>query len=86
MVAEDRCIVLGAGSANGVDVARFAGSESLRAAAGQVRKDLGIPKGASVVGFVGRLTRNKGIYELVQAFERFEEGLSGSLPDARGPS
>jgi len=73
IVADARCTVLGAGSANGVDVARFAMSESFRAIARQVRDDLGIPKGASVVGFVGRLTRDKGIYELVQAFERLKK-------------
>jgi glycosyltransferase involved in cell wall biosynthesis len=74
IVADGRCAVLGAGSANGVDVERFAVSEELCGVADQIRDDLGIPKSASVVGFVGRLTRDKGIYELVQAFERLKKG------------
>ena len=34
-----------------------------------VRNILGLPKAASVVGFVGRLTRDKGLPELIEAFE-----------------
>lgn len=56
--------VLGDGSSNGVDVERFApGSSSLRAACA-------IPADAPVIGFAGRLTRDKGIPELLQAFEQ----------------
>ena len=73
VVAADRSSVLGAGSANGVDVARFTTGEESRAASSKIRDDLGIPEGSSVVGFVGRLTRDKGIYELVQAFERLKK-------------
>ena len=77
VVADGRAVVLGAGSANGVEVERFTASEELRVAARSVREGLGIPRDASVVGFVGRLTRDKGIYELVQAFE----GLKKRYPD-----
>jgi glycosyltransferase involved in cell wall biosynthesis len=55
--------VLGAGSSNGVDIRRFApGSNNLR-------HHLGLPQDAPVVGFVGRLTRDKGLPELVEAFD-----------------
>jgi glycosyltransferase involved in cell wall biosynthesis len=55
--------LLGSGSSNGVDVERFApGPENLRGY-------LGVPSFARVVGFVGRLTRDKGVPELIEAFE-----------------
>jgi glycosyltransferase involved in cell wall biosynthesis len=39
-----------------------------------VRDDLGIPAHVPVVGFVGRMTRNKGIPELIEAFEKLSNG------------
>jgi glycosyltransferase involved in cell wall biosynthesis len=55
--------VLGDGSSHGVDVERFSPGQS------DVRANLGISQGATVLGFVGRLTRDKGVPELVEAFE-----------------
>jgi glycosyltransferase involved in cell wall biosynthesis len=60
----DKLLVLGEGSSNGVDVERFSPGPS------DVRDKIGIPREASVVGFVGRLTRDKGLPELIQAFDR----------------
>jgi glycosyltransferase involved in cell wall biosynthesis len=54
--------MLGKGSSNGVDTRRFSPGLS------NVRESLGIPSGAPVVGFVGRLTRDKGLPELIEAF------------------
>lgn len=54
--------VLGDGSSNGVDPTRFSPGPS------DVRSRLGIPTGSSVVGFVGRLTKDKGVPELIEAF------------------
>jgi len=56
--------VLGGGSSNGVDMEHFSPGPS------DVRKYLGIPGDAPVVGFVGRLTRDKGLPELYRAFMR----------------
>jgi glycosyltransferase involved in cell wall biosynthesis len=55
--------ILGTGSSNGVDVDRFSPGAS------DIRSELGIPKAEPVVGFVGRLTRDKGIPELIAAFD-----------------
>ena len=64
--------VLGAGSSIGVDVNRFNPGES------DVRSRLGIDRSALVVGFVGRLTRDKGLPELVRAFDC----VLASVPEA----
>ena len=55
--------LLGEGSSNGVDVQRFSPGPS------DVRSWLNISAAAPVVGFVGRLTRDKGIPELIDAFD-----------------
>jgi glycosyltransferase involved in cell wall biosynthesis len=68
---------LGAGSSNGVDVERF--TNSLRGDANELRGRLGIPAAAPVIGFVGRFTRDKGIVELLDAFDR----IRASLPETR---
>jgi glycosyltransferase involved in cell wall biosynthesis len=55
------------GSSNGVDVERFAPAP--KGDPSEVRERLGLPFDAPVIGFVGRLTRDKGIPELVEAFD-----------------
>jgi len=61
------------GSSNGVDTERFLPGPD------RIGRSLGIPHGAPVVGYVGRLTRDKGIPELLDAFDQ----LLLSHPDAR---
>jgi len=55
--------LLGNGSSNGVDTERFSPGLS------DVRRRLCIPDDEPVLGFVGRLTRDKGLVELLQAFD-----------------
>jgi glycosyltransferase involved in cell wall biosynthesis len=70
---EDKLYLLGAGSSNGVDVERFSPGLS------DVRERLGIPAEAPVIGFVGRLTRDKGVPELLEAFDQ----ILLTIPDAQ---
>lgn len=67
-----KLIVLGSGSSNGVDIGRFV------PAASKVRFQFGIPPDASVIGFVGRLTGDKGLPELLEAFAK----ILRAKPDA----
>ena len=55
--------LLGEGSSNGVDIDRFSPGPST------VREQLGIPHYVPVIGFAGRLTRDKGLPELCEAFD-----------------
>ncbi|MGA3161283.1 MAG: glycosyltransferase family 4 protein [Terracidiphilus sp.] len=60
---ESKLRLLGSGSSNGVDVERFSPGPGI------LRARLGLPPDAPVVGFVGRLTRDKGLPELIEAFD-----------------
>lgn len=66
--------VLGAGSLAGVDLARFEPGHwaGERAA---IRQQLAIPDGTKVIAFIGRLTRDKGLGELMAAFNQVSEQL-----------
>jgi len=55
--------LLGDGSSNGVDMELFTPGPS------DIRDRLGLSRGAPVVGFAGRLTRDKGLPELIEAFD-----------------
>jgi glycosyltransferase involved in cell wall biosynthesis len=66
LVPAGRAEVIGGGSGNGIDVARF-GPDVLPARS-DARRDLGLPPDARVVGFVGRFTRDKGIADLIDGF------------------
>jgi len=73
LASDQKLRLLGHGSGNGVDVERFApGTTGLRSR-------LGIPAHVPVIGFVGRLTVDKGVPELIQSFE----SLLRTTPDAR---
>lgn len=65
--------VLGDGSSNGVETARFAPTDALRAEAAALRARLGIAADAKLIGFVGRLSRDKGIVELLDSFAMLRE-------------
>ena len=63
IASAEKLRLLGDGSSNGVDLERFSpGSDAMR-------KQLGFGSDEPVIGFVGRLTRDKGVPELMAAFE-----------------
>ena len=70
LVPQRKIRVLGRGSANGVDTHRF----SPGAGHPNARERLGVARFELVIGFVGRLTHDKGIDDLVAVFrERFAD-------------
>jgi glycosyltransferase involved in cell wall biosynthesis len=76
---QERTVIFGAGSCNGVDASRFAATPEMMRRAADLRRQLGIPAQAPVVLFVGRLTCDKGIPELMKAFLH----LSSQFPELR---
>ena len=65
-----RIFRMGPGTIDGVDAERrFAPGPESAAAGLELRARLGIPPDAPVIGFVGRLVRDKGVHDLVEAWK-----------------
>lgn len=65
VLPRDKAKVIGAGSVCGVDGTRFRADPGIRSA---MRRSLGIAETATVILFVGRLNRDKGLLDLAAAF------------------
>jgi glycosyltransferase involved in cell wall biosynthesis len=63
-----KTVVLAAGSSHGVEVGRFAPTPQTLREVDFRKQELGIPRHAPVVGFVGRFVRDKGIAEMMMAY------------------
>jgi glycosyltransferase involved in cell wall biosynthesis/lipopolysaccharide/colanic/teichoic acid biosynthesis glycosyltransferase len=72
---EDKVAVIAAGSIGGIDAELAFNPERQPEARGRIRESLGIGPDVPVVGFVGRLTRDKGIETLWQAWLQLREQL-----------
>ncbi len=70
---DDRIMVLGSGSFGGVDLEQF--SPARRHLGCSVRTGLAIGPDQVVVGYGGRLTRPKGVVELVTAFRQASKSM-----------
>lgn len=68
--------VLGHGNVRGIDFDYYTSTPDIERAAHQYRADLGIPSDAFVFLFVGRIVRDKGIVELLEAFKNLTESYS----------
>ena len=83
--SKDKLKVIGKGSSNGIDTdyfdpARYSGKENLK-----TRRSLGIAENDFIFIFVGRLVRDKGINELVEAFEKINGEFSKTTLLLVGP-
>ena len=75
MTAPSRLQVIAQGSSNGIDATHFQRTPELEAAAARLREERGIKPESVVFIFIGRIVRDKGINELLGAFD--------GLPDPR---
>ena len=74
---ENKGSVIWNGSASGVNLNKFDNSQKPVWRA-EIREKYAIPDDAVVFGFVGRITRDKGINELLAAFKAFLQKNSGA--------
>jgi glycosyltransferase involved in cell wall biosynthesis len=82
----ERLFVIGAGSLAGVDIQRFNASRFTPADRVSMRNSLGIPGAAPVLLFVGRITAEKGVRELLRAFGALKLVFSDAHLILVGPS
>ncbi len=79
LAPQTKTLVLASGSSNGVNAEHFSPGQENRSQSLALRRTLGIPEDAPVIGFVGRLTRDKGVLELLDAFDEVRR----TVPTAR---
>lgn len=68
IIAPEKISVIGHGSLAGVDLNRFDSRQWSVASKRQLKQDLSINPDSKVLIFIGRVTRDKGIFELLSAF------------------
>jgi len=66
---KNKSVTIGRGSSNGVDLSRYNQDKISQQARRQLLNEYSL-EGKLVIGFVGRVTWHKGVYELVAAFEQ----------------
>lgn len=73
LLKENKAVVFGKGSSNGVDVNKFKRTSEVIEKGKKLKLELNIPSDSIIFGFVGRLVKDKGIEELVNAFQLINE-------------
>lgn len=76
IVSEQKAIVMGKGSSNGIDLEIFSPKSNSKADALELRRSLGIGEDDLVLGYAGRLVREKGINELIEAWSNLRNKYS----------
>ena len=82
IIKEYNSQVLGEGSISGVEIDKFTFNENVRIG---IRKELDLNINNIVFGFLGRLTIEKGILDLVQAFQNIKNRYPNSILLIVGP-
>ena len=74
LVKKQKAKVIGCGSVGGVDLVKFDVTKIER----NGREKLGIPENAFVFTFVGRVVKDKGVNELIEAFSHLNSEVSNT--------
>jgi glycosyltransferase involved in cell wall biosynthesis len=68
VVKPGKISVIGKGSVAGVDLEKYDCNSLSRSDKDELLKNIGIPEGSAILLFIGRITEEKGIYELIDSF------------------
>ncbi len=83
VTTRDRSIVMGSGSLAGIDTERF--RPATASERDSVRRELGVHDDRPIIGFIGRLAKDKGIEELTASLELIRADVTPLLVIA-GPT
>ena len=78
--------VIASGSSKGIDINHFARNEGTIEAASRLRAEIGASAGTPIVGFIGRLNRDKGLKELTSTWLTIRAQRPDALLLVVGPS
>lgn len=67
-IGRNKMFVLGNGSSNGIDINHFSLTENLKEKAIELKKQSNVPENGTIWIFVGRVVKDKGIMEMMDAF------------------
>jgi len=59
----------------GIDLSQFIPSEISSSRREEIRRSIGLATGDRIVGFIGRLVREKGLVELFEAYKSLKEKI-----------
>jgi glycosyltransferase involved in cell wall biosynthesis len=79
LVEAEKIQVVASGSANGIDIRRFELTPTNLANAQDFRRRIGAGTDAQVIGFVGRVSKDKGLNELVAAWPLIRAAQQGAI-------
>lgn len=85
LVAPGKVSVTGAGTANGVDCGWFDRTPDVQSASELLARKLGLRPGAPRLGFVGRITEDKGVVHLLDALDLVAQARPDIVLLAVGP-
>lgn len=69
IVSEKKCVVLSKGSSNGINIERYTRTNHIEEQAVLLKNKFRIPEDTFNLVFVGRLTKDKGLIELIETFK-----------------
>lgn len=75
IVSGDKIKVIGSGSLAGVDTIRFSLNRFSELDKAHLKASLGISPNTKIILFVGRITREKGVFELFEAVKRLSQDV-----------
>lgn len=85
LCSENKLLVIGNGSSNGIDTRHFDTSLELKEKAVEIRNEYRIRKDQFIFVFVGRVVKDKGVNELIAAFVTLYEKHNSSVLLIVGP-